>query len=590
MSRDPNRRIYEFSGFRLDPAQRRLLHYGKAIPLKPKLFDLLLFLVKMEGQLVEKDDLMREVWPDTIVEENNITVSISMLRKILGEDRLERQFIETVPRRGYRFVADVTQIPVGSSPAKVAEQKPEDGELPIDSLAVLPMQNVRQDQSVEYLSEGITESVINILSRIPKLRVVACSMIFRFKGKDVNPQEVGTLLNVRAVMLIRVIPLEQKLIIRSELVRVADGTQIWGEQYNRTPSDLLEIQDEIARDISDSLKIKLSKQELVSFTKRPTDNHEAYNLYLRGRYFWNRYSKDWVLKSIEAFKQAIAIDASYALAYCGMADAYFRLSNIHMPPREVLPKAKEAALKALEIDDNLAEAHSSLGLLRVYYDHDWAEAEREFKRSLELSPDLVLSHQRYGSYLTFQGRFEEAISHYEHALVLDPFSLHAHMNLATAYYLMGEYQRAIGILEKTLELEPNYMPTHFVLGCTYIQQQLLPDAIEEFQTIYKQDEDAFMALGFMGYAHGLAGQRAEAKNLLNILKDISRRKYVSLYSMMVIYLGLGQLEQALDLLDKLYEEGNDWLVWLKVSPELKILRNHPRFKELLKQVGFSSDD
>jgi DNA-binding winged helix-turn-helix (wHTH) protein/tetratricopeptide (TPR) repeat protein len=590
MSRDPNRRIYEFSGFRLDPAQRRLLHYGKAIPLKPKLFDLLLFLVKMEGQLVEKDDLMREVWPDTIVEENNITVSISMLRKILGEDRLERQFIETVPRRGYRFVADVTQIPVGSSPAKLAEQKPEDGELPIDSLAVLPMQNVRQDQSVEYLSEGITESVINILSRIPKLRVVACSMIFRFKGKDVNPQEVGTLLNVRAVMLIRVIPLEQKLIIRSELVRVADGTQIWGEQYNRTPSDLLEIQDEIARDISDSLKIKLSKQELVSFTKRPTDNHEAYNLYLRGRYFWNRYSKDWVLKSIEAFKQAIAIDASYALAYCGMADAYFRLSNIHMPPREVLPKAKEAALKALEIDDNLAEAHSSLGLLRVYYDHDWAEAEREFKRSLELSPDLVLSHQRYGSYLTFQGRFEEAISHYEHALVLDPFSLHAHMNLATAYYLMGEYQRAIGILEKTLELEPNYMPTHFVLGCTYIQQQLLPDAIEEFQTIYKQDEDAFMALGFMGYAHGLAGQRAEAKNLLNILKDISRRKYVSLYSMMVIYLGLGQLEQALDLLDKLYEEGNDWLVWLKVSPELKILRNHPRFKELLKQVGFSSDD
>jgi DNA-binding winged helix-turn-helix (wHTH) protein/tetratricopeptide (TPR) repeat protein len=590
MSRDPNRRIYEFSGFRLDPAQRRLLHYGKAIPLKPKLFDLLLFLVKMEGQLVEKDDLMREVWPDTIVEENNITVSISMLRKILGEDRLERQFIETVPRRGYRFVADVTQIPVGSSPAKLAEQKPEDGELPIDSLAVLPMQNVRQDQSVEYLSEGITESVINILSRIPKLRVVACSMIFRFKGKDVNPQEVGTLLNVRAVMLIRVIPLEQKLIIRSELVRVADGTQIWGEQYNRTPSDLLEIQDEIARDISDSLKIKLSKQELVSFTKRPTDNHEAYNLYLRGRYFWNRYSKDWVLKSIEAFKQAIAIDASYALAYCGMADAYFRLSNIHMPPREVLPKAKEAALKALEIDDNLAEAHSSLGLLRVYYDHDWAEAEREFKRSLELSPDLVLSHQRYGSYLTFQGRFEEAISHYEHALVLDPFSLHAHMNLATAYYLMGEYQRAIGILEKTLELEPNYMPTHFVLGCTYIQQQLLPDAIEEFQTIYKQDEDAFMALGFMGYAHGLAGQRAEAKNLLNILKDISRRKYVSLYSMMVIYLGLGQLEPALDLLDKLYEEGNDWLVWLKVSPELKILRNHPRFKELLKQVGFSSDD
>ena len=589
MSRDLNRSIYEFSGFRLDPAQRRLLHYGKPIPLKPKLFDLLLFLVKMEGQLVEKDDLMREVWPDTIVEENNITVSISMLRKILGEDRLERQFIETVPRRGYRFVADVTQIAAGSGPTRSFESKTTEGELPIDSLAVLPMQNVRQDQSVEYLSEGITESVINTLSRIPKLRVVACSMVFRFKGKDVNPQEVGTLLNVRAVMLIRVIPLEQKLIIRSELVRVSDGSQIWGEQYNRTPSDLLEIQEEIARDISDSLKIKLSEQELVRLTKRPTDNHEAYNLYLRGRYFWNRYSKDWVLKAIECFEQAIAIDANYALAYCGLADAYFRLSNIHMPPREVLPKAKEAATKALQIDENLAEAHSSLGLIRVYYDHDWTGAETAFKRSLELRPDLVLSHQRYGSYLTFLGRFDEAIEHYEHALELDPFSLHAHMNLATAYYLMGEHQRAIGILQKTLELEPSYMPTHFVMGCTYIQQQLLTEAIAEFQTIYKQDGDAFMALGYMGYAHGLAGQRAEAKNLLNILKDISRRKYVSLYSMVVIHLGLEEPEPALDLLEKLFKEGNDWLVWLKVSPELKILRNHPRFKDLLMRVGFAPD-
>jgi adenylate cyclase len=590
MNQDADRRVYEFSGFRLDPAQRRLLHYGRPVSLKPKLFDLLLFLVQMEGQLVEKDHLMREVWPDTIVEENNITVSISMLRKILGEGRLERQFIETVPRRGYRFVADVTQIPASSGPTRIPEQKQPEGELPIDSLAVLPMQNVRQDQSVEYLSEGITESVINTLSRIPTLRVVACSMIFRFKGKDVNPQEVGTLLNVRAVVFIRVIPLDPKLIIRSELVRVADGSQIWGEQYNRTPSDLLEIQEEIARDISESLKIKLSQQELVHFTKRPTENHEAYNLYLRGRYFWNRYSKDWVLKSIDAFQQAIAIDADYALAYCGLADAYFRLSNIYMPPREVLPKAKEAALKALEIDENLAEAHSSLGLLRVYYDHDWAAAEKEFKRSLELNPSLVLSHQRYGSCLTFLGRFDEAIGHYERALELDPFWLHAHMNLATAYYLKGEYRQAIGILEKTLELEPNYMPTHFVLGCTYIQQQLLDNAIEEFQTIYKQDEDAFMALGFMGYAHGLAGQKAEAKNLLNILKDISQRKYVSLYSMVVIYLGLGKLEPALDLLEKLYEEGNDWLVWLKVSPELKVLRNHPRFKDLLSRVGFSSDD
>lgn len=589
MSRDVDPKVYEFNGFRLDGAQRRLLHNGKPVSLKPKILDLLLFLVQMHGQLVDKDDLMREVWPGTIVEENNITVSISMLRKVLGQDHDNPQFIETVPRRGYRFVADVTEIAAPGSPRQTTPKDVDNGEQAIDSLAVLPMQSVTQDESVQYLSEGITESVINRLSKIAKLRVVACSMVFRFKGKDVHPQEVGQLLNVRAVMLIRVIPLGDKLIIRSELVRVSDGSQIWGEQYNRTSSDLLLIQQEIARDIFDSLKIKLSQQELVRLMKRYTDNTEAYNLYLRGRYFWNRFSKEWVLKSIEAFKQAIAIDANYALAYCGIADAYFRLSNIHMPPREVLPKAKEAALKAVEIDDNLAEAHSSLGLLRVYYDHDWAEADKEFKLSLELSPDLVLSHQRYGSYLTFMGRFEEAIQHYEHALELDPFSLHVNMNLATTYYLKGEYDRATTDLEKTLELEPNYMPTHFVLGCVYIQQKRLTDAIEEFQTIYKNDEEAYMALGFMGYAHALAGQRAEAENVLNILKDISRRKYVSLYSMVVINLGLGRLEPALDLLEKLYQEGNDWLVWLKVSPELKVLKNHLRFRDLMARVGFPND-
>lgn len=585
MPRNVDDRVYEFNDFRLDGAQRRLLHQGKPLSIKPKILDLLLFLVQHHGQLVDKEDLMREIWPDTIVEENNITVSISMLRKILEEDPDKRQYIETVPRRGYRFVAEVIEFPAKKSTSDLAAVKKTD-DLPIDSLAALPMPNLKQDVTVEYLTEGITESIINTLSQITKLRVVACSMTLRFKGKDVDPQEVGRLLNVRAVMPIRVIQLGDKLIIRSELVRVADGSQIWGEQYNRTSSDLLEIQEEIAKDISESLKIKLTQGELQRLAKRYTDNTEAYNLYLRGRYFWNRYSKEWVLKAIEAFKQAIAIDANYALAYCGIADAYFRLSNIYLPPREVLPKAKEAALKALDIDDNLAEAHSSLGLLHVYYDRDWAAADREFRRSLELSPDLVLSHQRYGSYLTFMGRFEEAIKHYQYALELDPFSLHVSMNLGSTYYLMGEHSKAVSDLDKALELEPNYMPMHFVLGCTYIQQGRLSEAIDEFQNIYKQDEESYMALGFMGYAHALAGQRAEAENLLSILKDISLRKYVSLYSLVVIHLGLGQKQQALELLEKLYAEGNDWLVWLKVSPELKDLHDHPQFKDLLARVGF----
>lgn len=588
MPRNIGPKVYEFNGFRLEEAQSRLLYKEQPVPLKPKVLDLLLYLIQRRGQLVAKEELMREVWPDAIVEENNLTVSMSVLRKVLGEDRENPRFIETVPRRGYRFVAQVIDVserpapPIQTRP--IVETAPDDE--PIDSLAVLPMEGPRKDFNEEYLSEGITESIINVLSRIPKLRVLACSTVFRFKGKDTHPQEVGQILNVKAVVMIRVITLDEKLIIRSELVKVSDGSQLWGEQYNRTPSDLLAVQEELAKAITENLKFKLTRNDQTNLSRHSAHNSEAYNLYLRGRYFWNKYSKEWVLKAIEVFKQAIALDSNYALAYCGLADCYFRLSNIHFPPREVLPKAKEAALRAVEIDDDLAEAHASLGLLKVYYDYDWHGAEKEFRKALRLNPDLVLGHQRFGSYLTFMGRFEESIRHYEAALELDPFSLQINMNLATTYYLRGDYERAISHLRKTNELEPNYMPTRFVLGCAYIQQGRLEEAIEEFQGIYKLDEEAYLALGFMGYAHALAGQRAEAETLLNILEEIAQRKYLSPYSMLVIHLELGPEERVFERLEQLYDEHNDWLVWLKVAPELQRLRNHPRFKDLLRRIGF----
>jgi DNA-binding winged helix-turn-helix (wHTH) protein/tetratricopeptide (TPR) repeat protein len=589
MAKEISSKIYEFSGFRLEEAQQRLLFNGEPVVLKPKILDLLRYLIQSRGQLIAKDDLMREVWPDTIVEENNITVSMSILRKTLGEDRQKPRFIQTVPRRGYRFVADVIEISIDPIAGGVTHEigaicEPE--EAPIDSLAVLPTGSPEKDPNVEYLSDGITESIIDLLSRIPNLRVLARSTVFRFKEKQIDPQEVGRLLNVRAVMMIRVTRLGDKLIIRSELVKVADGSQLWGEQYNRSPSDILAIQEEIARAITESLKFKLTSSDHISLARHPTENIEAYNLYMRGRYFWNKYSKEWVLKAIEVFQEAIQIDSYYALAYCGLADAYFRLSNVHFPPREVMPKAKEAALRAAEIDDNLAEAHSSLGLVKVYYDHDWIGAEAEFRKALKLDPNLVSAHQRYGSYLTFMGRFEESIRHYETALELDPFSLQINMNLATTYYLRGEYERAINHLNKTNELEPNYMPTHFVLGSAYVQQGRLEEAIEQFQFIYKMDDEAYIALGFMGYAHALNGQRAEAETLLSILQDIAERKYISPYSLLLIHLAIGPLERVFKLLEQLYEERNDWLVWLKVSPELKKLRNDPRFRDLLRRIGF----
>lgn len=582
MERDTHPKIYEFDGFRLEEGQSRLLYKDQTVTLKPKILDLLIFLVKKRGQLIGKDELMKEIWPDAIVEENNITVSMSILRKALG-DAVGNQFIETVPRRGYRFVATVTEVLPEQPPASEFDQgvEIEPGDEPIDSLAVIPMEAPDRDANVEYLSEGITESIINNLSRIPKLRVLACSTVLRLDRKNIDPQLAGRTLRVKAVNVIRVIRLNDNLIIRSELVKVSDGSQLWGEQYNRDPSNILAIQEEIAKAISENLKFK------ISLAKRATSNNEAYNLYLRGRYFWNKYHKESGLKAIELFKEAIKIDAHFALAYCGLADAFFRLSNVHLPPREVLPKAKEAAVRAVEIDDNLSEAHASLGLVKVYYDLDWSGAEREFRKALRLNPDLFLAHQRFGSYLQFMGRFEEANQHYQTALELDPFSLQVNINLATTYYLRSEYDRAIDHLKTTSELEPNYMPTLFVLGCVFIQQGRLDEAIAQFQQIYKLDDEAYLAMGFMGYAHALAGQRAEAETLLNVLQEISERKYVSPYSLLVIHLALGPQERVFELLEQLYHERNEWLVWLKVSPELRPIRNHPRFKDLMSRVGFS---
>lgn len=578
-------KIYEFDGFRLEGAQHRLMHNGRPVSLKPKILDLLLFLVEKRGQLVGKADLLREVWPNTIVEENNITVSMSLLRKTLAEYVKDVEFIETVPRRGYRFLAEVTEIRDQRATADGIPDTDFDEE-PIDSLAVLPLESAANDPSIEYLSEGITESLINKFSRIPRLRVPACSTVFRLNRKQIDPQEVGKQLNVRAVMMIRVIRLSENLIIRGELVNVADGSQLWGEQYNRGASDILTTQYEIAKAISDSLRFKLDPQDQMQLSKQPTHNADAYNLYLRGRYFWHKYSKDGALKAIELFEEAIRIDEKYALAYCGIADAYFRLSNVHSRPIEVLPKAKEAALKAVEIDENLAEAHSSLGLIKLYYDHDWTGAESEYRRAIKLNSNLSSAHQRLGTYFTYLGAFEEAIRCYDRALELEPFSLQINTNRATTYYLMGEYDRAINALQQTSELEPNYMPVRFVWGWVYIQQNRLDEAIEEFQSIYKSDNEAYLALGFMGYAHALAGHREEAETVLNILQEISERMYVSPYSMLVIHLALGPEKRVFELLQQISKEHNEWVVWLNVSPELKVLRSDSRFKKLLKDVGF----
>src|SRR5712692_4716749 len=418
----PTKRIYEFGTFRLDTGERLLLRKGQAVPLTPKVFDTLVALVQKSGHVVGKDELMNEVWADSFVEESNLTQNIFMLRKVLGENRDGRSYIETVPKRGYRFVASVREVmddnddlatEKHTGPGIISKATAEDDVL--NSLAVLPLTNVSESPDAEYLSDGITESIINSLSQLPQLRVMARSTVFRYKGVEVDPRQVGQDLGVRAVLAGRVLQISDSLIVRTELVDVANGWQLWGEQYNRKLADILVLQEEISREISEKLRIKLTGEEKKRLAKRYTDDSEAYRLYLKGRYYWNKYTKEGLTKAIEYFNQSIELDRSYALAFAGLADAYYRLSNAYLPPKEAMPKARAAAMKAVDIDDTLVEAHASLGLIKMYHDWDWAGAEREYKRAIELDPRSGLGYLRYGSYLQLVGRFDEANASFERA-------------------------------------------------------------------------------------------------------------------------------------------------------------------------------
>jgi TolB-like protein/Tfp pilus assembly protein PilF len=584
------KRVYEFGAFRMDVAERVMFYDGALVPLTPKAFDILLLLVEKSGHLVERAELMDAVWPDTFVEEANLTQNIFTLRKALGERDGEQLFIETVSKRGYRFIASVKKLEPGAQevkPALAGEPDALASDETINSLAILPFINGDADHNAEYLCDGITESIINSLSQLSHLRVMARSTVFHYKGLDVNPQEAGRRLGVRAVLTGRILSYNERLIIRTELVDVARGWAIWGAQYNRKSSDILEVQEEIAWEIAYNLRIKLTSQVQQLLTRRYTEHTEAYRLYLMGRFFWNKYSREGVEKGIDYFQQAIKHDPNYALAYAGLADAYHRLSNLYVPPAEALPKARAAAVKAVELDDLLAEAHSALGLLKMYYDHDWEGAEREYKRAIELSPGTAMPHKRYGEYLTFNRRFEEALEEYKLALKFDPLSLQANLNLATILFIMREHELSARQLKKALELNPDYCPTYFTLGCMFLSSGNYSAAITELQRAWKLDKEAYVILGFLGYAYALAGRREEAVELLKELLETAREKYVSPYGISIIYLGLGEREAALTWLGRTYEDRNDFLVWLNVGPELDVLRSDARFTSLLRRVGFT---
>ena len=640
--RQEENRSYDFGRFRLKMAERVLLREGEPVPLTPKVFDILITLVENSGRVVEKDDLMKKVWPSTYVEEGNLTQNVSLLRKALGESAGGAQFIETVPRRGYRFVAPISETFSESSPSissqvetpiasngngsgefppsvlestpNVAEMKASAvgssfkglrlgiavvaaivlvvaasvmyfngrstaGELPVDpiqSIAVLPFVDDAGDAEAEYLNDKIAESLINSLSKLPKLRVVPRSVVAGYKGLQVDPRKVGEELNVRAVVTGKMRRHGDMISIQADLIDLDNVAQLWGQHYDHKLSDVILVQEDISRDIFENLRLKLNVEEKKQL--------EAYRLYLKGRNAWNKRTADGLQQGIDFFNQAIAIDSNYAAAYAGLADCYNMLVVYgRLQPKEGFPKAKEAAMKALEIDENQAEAHTSLAFIKFRYDWDRVETEREFQTAIRIKPGYAPAHQWYSSYLVAVERFDEAIAEAKRTEELEPLSFVASSHLGWIYYLSGKNDLAIEQCKKILVLDPNSFPARRYLGLAYEAKGMYAEAINEFQTGVKLSGSPLM-LALLGHAYAASGRRAEAQQVLKDLEQLQSQRYVSPYTVAAIYAGLGNQEQAFTWLERAVEERDVWLMNLKVDPVFAKLRSNRKFDDLLARI------
>ncbi len=455
----------------------------------------------------------------------------------------------------------------------------------IESIAVLPLVNASGDANADYLSDGISESLINNLTQVPKLRVLARSTVFRYKGKEVDPQKVGRELGVRAVLTGRVQQRGDNLVIQADLIDVDNGSELWGEQYNRSISDLLAVQQDIAREITTKLRLKLSGEEEKQLTRRDAANTEAYHLYLKGRFYWNKRTEESLKQGLEYFNQAIAKDPNYALAYVGLADSYTVLGDAEfIAPGEAFPKAKAAAMKALEIDDKLGEAHASLGL-SLMSDWDWPGVEREYKRAIEVNPSYASVHQWYGIYLSNKGQFDEALAEMKRAQELEPLSLNINNNLAYQFSFKRQYDEAIQQFRKTLELDPNFARAHTGLGRVYVQEGRFEEAIAELQkavSLSGQPEPVLKAV--LGHTYAISGKRDEARKVLDEMVELSKRRYVSAYAIAMVYAGLGEKEQAFASLEKAYGERAGRLQYLRADREWDSLRSDSRFADLLRRI------
>ena len=457
----------------------------------------------------------------------------------------------------------------------------------IDSLAVLPFTNASADQNTDYLSDGITESLINSLSKLPHLRVKSRNTVFHYKGSETSTTKIGSELGVRALLFGRVVQRGDDLAVSVELIDTQDDSQIWGEQYGRKLSDVVALPQQISRDVGERLRLRSGSDE-QKLTSEYVPNSEAYRLYLQGRYQWNKRTAEGLNKGIDYFTQAIAQDQNYALAYAGLADSYALLNVYNLAPAsEAYPKAQAAASKALAVDGTLAEPHASMGFVSYRYEWKWDKAEQEFKRAIELNPNYATAHQWYSAFLAAQGRHNEAIAEVKRARALEPFSLTIYADLVRQLYYARRFDEAITECLKLLQMDQQFARGHIELGQIFVQQGRLDEAIGEFHEALSVSGDNIAALAALGHAQAVSGKKSDALKVLNRIDELSQRQFVSSYHSAVIYAGLGEKEQAITALKKSRDERFNWIPFIQVDPTFDSLRSEAEFAGLVKSIGLT---
>jgi TolB-like protein/Tfp pilus assembly protein PilF len=572
---------YEFGPFRLDPSQKLLLREGSAVPLMPKVFDLLCLLVEQNGQLIDRQSLLQRLWPDTFVEEGNLSKAMFLLRQALGQKGNAGPYIETVPKRGYRFIAEVSRRAAAHAGRQPENQPP--------AIAVLPFLDLSAEHDQEYFCEGISEEIINALSQVPGIRIASRSSSFQLGGKGTDVREVGRALNVTFALEGSVRKFGNRLRIAVQFVHASNGIQIWSQRFDREGADIFAIQEEIASAI-----VTMAAPELLKtrpLIRRHTENPEAYQLYLRGRYFWNRRPGEVVQKALQCFQRALELDPNFAAAHAGIADAYATLGSWEagvLPPTEALVAARNAARKALAIDPSLAEAHTSLAYAAQHFEWNVTEAEALFRKAIDLNPSYTGARHWHSHCLMAACRTEESLAESRKALELYPLDVVLNFHLAWHYQMSRQADETIEQANRVVSMDPGLHWGHYFLASGHELKGQYDKAVEALRNACTVSSGHPVMRAWYGHAVARAGERREALEVAREVLALGETRGHFAYEAALIHAALGDLDLAFRLLDRARMQRSGYMSYLLVDPRLDMVRSDPRFEQLVASVGLSA--